>query len=148
MTAAAKPILAILGGTGQEGRALALRWAHAGYPVIIGSRDAAKAAATAESIKLQCKDATVTGSDFVSAARAAEIVVLTVPHAAQLSTLGLVKPELNGKLLVDVTVPLVPPKVSRVQLPQGGSAGGHGQPARGAIVMVVLALHKHLPDSR
>ena len=45
MTAAAKPILAILGGTGQEGRALALRWAHAGYPVIIGSRDAAKAAA-------------------------------------------------------------------------------------------------------
>ena len=48
MTAAAKPILAILGGTGQEGRALALRWAHAGYAVIIGSRDAAKAAATAE----------------------------------------------------------------------------------------------------
>ena len=64
MTAAAKPILAILGGTGQEGRALALRWAHAGYPVIIGSRDATKAAATAESIKLQCKDATVTGSDL------------------------------------------------------------------------------------
>jgi len=96
MTAAAKPILAILGGTGQEGRALALRWAQVGYPVIIGSRDAAKAAATAESIKLQCKDATVTGSDLTSAARAAEIVVLTVPHAAQLSTLGLVKPELNG----------------------------------------------------
>ncbi len=123
MTAAAKPILAILGGTGQEGRALALRWAHAGYPVIIGSRDATKAAATAESIKLQCKDATVTGSDLTSAARAAEIVVLTVPHAAQLSTLGLVKPVLNGKLLVDVTVPLVPPKVSRVQLPEGGCLG-------------------------
>jgi coenzyme F420-0:L-glutamate ligase/coenzyme F420-1:gamma-L-glutamate ligase len=139
MTAAAKPILAILGGTGQEGRALASRWAHAGYPVIIGSRDAAKAAATAESIKLQCKDATVTGSDLTSAARAAEIVVLTVPHAAQLSTLGLVKPELNGKLLVDVTVPLVPPKVSRVQLPEGGSAVVQAQALLGDGVKVVSA---------
>ncbi len=147
MTAGAKPILAILGGTGQEGRALALRWAHAGYPVIIGSRHAAKAAATAESIKLQCKDATVTGSDLTSAARAAEIVVLTVPHAAQLSTLGLVKPVLNGKLLVDVTVPLVPPKVSRVQLPEGGSAVVQAQALLGDSVKVVSAFQNISHDS-
>src|SRR5712675_2174405 len=138
MTAAAKPILAILGGTGQEGRALALRWAQVGYPVIIGSRDAAKAAATAESIKLQCKDATVTGSDLISAARAAEIVVLTVPHAVQLSTLGLVKPELNGKLLVDVTVP---------QVPEGGSAVAQAQALLGDGVKVVSAFQNISHDS-
>src|SRR5258705_12321694 len=110
MTAAAQPILAILGGTGQEGRALALRWAHAGYPVIIGSRDAAKAAATAETIKLQCKDATVPGADLTSAPRGGEVVVLTGPHAARVSTPGLVKRERNGKLLASVQVPVGPPK--------------------------------------
>src|SRR5260370_1116699 len=147
MTAAAKPILAILGGTGQEGRVLALRWANAGYPVITGWRDAAKAAGRGEAIKLQCKDATVTGSDLISAARAGEIVVLTVPHAAQLSTLGLVKPELNGKLLVDVTVPLVPPKVSRVQLPEGGSAVGQAQALLGDSVKGVSAFQNISHDS-
>jgi coenzyme F420-0:L-glutamate ligase/coenzyme F420-1:gamma-L-glutamate ligase len=147
MTAPAKPILAILGGTGQEGRALALRWAHAGYPVIIGSRDAAKAEATAESIKRQCKDATVTGSDLTSAAHQGEIVILTVPHAAQLSTLGLVQPELSGKLLVDVTVPLVPPKVSRVQLPEGGSAVVQAQALLGDGVKVVSAFQNIAHDS-
>jgi coenzyme F420-0:L-glutamate ligase/coenzyme F420-1:gamma-L-glutamate ligase len=147
MTTAAKPILAILGGTGQEGRALALRWANAGYPVVIGSRDPAKAAATAESIKLQCAGATVTGSDLKSAARTSAIAVLTVPHAAQLSTLELVRQELAGKLLVDVTVPLVPPKVSRVQLPEGGSAVVQAQVLLGDSVKVVSAFQNISHDS-
>ena len=142
-----KPIIAILGGTGQEGRALALRWAHAGYPVVIGSRDAAKAEATAQSIILQCQEARVTGADLKSAARAGEIVVLTVPHAAQLSTLGLLKEELNGKLLIDVTVPLVPPKVSRVQLPEGGSAVVQAQALLGDGVKVVSAFQNISHDS-
>jgi 8-hydroxy-5-deazaflavin:NADPH oxidoreductase len=139
VTASAKPILTVLGGAGQEGRALALRWVHAGYSVVIGSRDAAKADATAQSIKQQVSHARVTGSDLKSTAREADIAILTVPHAAQLATLAMVRDELDGKILVDVKVPLVPPKVSRVQLPEGGSAVVQGQALLGDRVKIVSA---------
>lgn len=109
--------IAVIGGTGAEGGGLALRWAHAGHRVIIGSRDIVKARTAAAELNALLADATVECADVKSAARAAEIVVLTVPFAAQRSTVEILRDDLRGKLLIDVTVPLVPPKVSLVQLP-------------------------------
>lgn len=106
----AKPTIAVLGGTGQEGGALALRWVKAGYRVIIGSRDSSKASAAADRINSTLQSDLASGADLLSAATEANIVVLTVPYAAQLGTLEAVRDALDGKVLIDVTVPLVPPR--------------------------------------
>ena len=135
-----KPTLAILGGTGKEGSGLAVRWAHAGYPVIIGSRDGARAQATANELaKLIDKNAKLSGANNLEAATRAQIIVLAVPYNAQLATAQEVRAALDGKLLIDVTVPLVPPKVDRVQLPEGGSAVVRLQQLLGPQVQVVSA---------
>ena len=134
-----KPSIAVLGGTGQEGSALSARWTRAGYRVVIGSRDAAKAEATAKRLNQGNGSGLAAGADLVGAARTGDIVVLAVPFAAQAATLSLVRAELIGKILVDVTVPLVPPKVSRVQLPEGGSAVLKAQALLGGEVKVVSA---------
>jgi 8-hydroxy-5-deazaflavin:NADPH oxidoreductase len=134
-----KPTIAVLGGTGQEGKGLALRWAHAGYPVIIGSRDAERAMASAAAMLQQIPGSAVTGADNRSAVQRCEIAVLTVPYAAHRSTLESVKNVLQGKLLIDVTVPLVPPKVARVQLPPEDSAAMAAQALLGPGVRVVSA---------
>jgi NADPH-dependent F420 reductase len=131
--------IAIIGGTGAEGRGLALRWARAGHRVTIGSRDAAKAAAVAEALNARLGAALVLGSASGSAAAGADVVVLTVPYAAQAATAGALKQELAGKILIDVTAPLVPPKVSRVQLPPGGSCSLALQTLLGRGVRVVSA---------
>jgi coenzyme F420-0:L-glutamate ligase/coenzyme F420-1:gamma-L-glutamate ligase len=135
----AKPIIAILGGTGQEGKALALRWTRAGYRVVIGSRDASRALTAAAEINGRLQSQLATGTDLLSAATGADIVVLTVPYAAQIATLEIVRAALDGKILVDVTVPLVPPKVTRAQLPEGGSAVAKAQALLGPNVKVVSA---------
>src|SRR5262245_9597387 len=114
--------IAVLGGTGAEGSGLAFRWAHAGLPVLIGSRDAAKARATAGELNALLGRPALQGLDNDQAAAGADIIVLTVPYAAQQPTALAVKDKLAGKVLIDVTVPLVPPKVDRVQLPGGRSA--------------------------
>ena len=134
-----KPTIAVLGGTGQEGRGLALRWAHAGYPVIIGSRDAERAKAAAIAMLQQVPASSVTGADNRSAVARCEIAVLTVPYAAHRPTLESVKDALQGKLLIDVTVPLMPPKVARVQLPPEDSAAVAAQALLGPGVRVVSA---------
>jgi len=135
-----KPTIAVLGGTGQEGSGLALRWAHAGYPVVIGSRDAPRAEAKAAEIRERLGGTgSVEGCDNRRAAERGEIVVLTVPYAAHRPTLEAVKDALAGKLLVDVTVPLMPPQVARVQLPPEGSAAVAAQRLLGAGVKVVSA---------
>jgi NADPH-dependent F420 reductase len=133
------PIVAVLGGTGQEGTGLALRWAHAGHRVVIGSRSRERADAAAAQINARVGAERATGAGNLAAARAGEIVVLTVPYAAQLATLGEVKLALVGKILIDVTVPLVPPQVGRVQLPEGGSAAVRAQQLLGDGVLVVSA---------
>ena len=140
----ARPIIAILGGTGDLGTGLARRWAQAGYPVIIGSRTLEKAeAAVADLSKVMAergvKDVSVQAMDNLSAARAANIVAMTVPFSHQTSTLESVRSALAGKILIDVTVPLVPPKVARVQLPPQGSAGQIAQALLGEDVKVVSA---------
>jgi 8-hydroxy-5-deazaflavin:NADPH oxidoreductase len=131
--------IAVIGGTGAEGSGLALRWAHAGHRVIIGSRDAAKARAAAADLNASLGKEAVDGADLKAAAQAAEIAVLTVPYAAQRGTVESLRDELRGKLLIDVTVPLVPPKVTTVQLPATDSCVVAMQELLGPEVRVVSA---------
>ncbi len=143
--------IGVLGGTGKEGSGLAFRWALAGHEVIIGSRDAVKAEAGATELnRLLGGKATVRGGDNNAAAHA-EVVVLAVPFAAQLATAGHVADQLAGKILIDVTVPLVPPKVDKVQLPDGESAVVALQRRLGVQVKVVSAFQNvsatHLKDA-
>src|SRR6266516_879134 len=128
--------MAILGGSGPQGSGLALRLAKAGHEVTIGSRDAQRAAATAAELS-QRLGKPIAGNGNRAAAVAAEIVLLTVPYAAQRETVASVLDHLHGKVLVDTTVPLVPPKVGTVQLPQGRSAVAAIQPVAGEGVPVV-----------
>ena len=138
------PTLAILGGTGDLGTGLARRWAQAGYEVVIGSRTIDKAEAAAADLRKVMeergiKSVNVRAADNLAAAQQADIVAMTVPFSHQASTLEAVKPALQGKILIDVTVPLVPPKVMRVQLPPEGSAGQIAQALLGEGVKVVSA---------
>jgi len=134
-----RPSIAILGGTGSEGSGLALRLAHAGYRVILGSRNAEKAAQVCARINEQLATARVSHADNHAAAAAGQIVVLSVPYIAQRSTVEEVRDALQGKILIDTTVPLMPPKVARVQLPDGGSAVAAIQRLLGESVKVVSA---------
>jgi 8-hydroxy-5-deazaflavin:NADPH oxidoreductase len=142
--------IAVLGGTGQEGGGLALRFAKAGHRVILGSRSAARAAERAAEMNARLGGEGVSGVDNKAAATAADIVVLTVPYAAQRATVEEVREALSGKILIDATVPLVPPKVARVQLPAGGSAAAAIQALLGEAVRVVSAFQNvsahHLDD--
>jgi NADPH-dependent F420 reductase len=142
--------IAILGGTGHEGGGLARRWAKAGHIVVLGSRDPSKAADAAMAINQATSTGNVSGTTNVEAARQADIVVLTVPYAAQKSTVAEVSEVLAGKILIDATAPLMPPKVGTVQLPQTGSAVAAIQAMLGAEVRVVSAFQNvsahHLAD--
>ena len=132
--------IAVLGGTGKEGKGLAYRWAKAGYRILIGSRNPEKAKATAlEILGLLGGKAFVEGTTNIKAAQAAEIVVLTVPYSAHRETLEGIKEALQGKTLVDVTVPLAPPKVTRVQMPPAGSAAQEAYAILGKNVKVASA---------
>ena len=131
--------IAILGGTGDLGGGLARQWSRAGYKIFIGSRTLEKGQAAAQALLEEFPDLNVTGHENLEAATQADLVVLTVPFEHQLSTLETVKPGLVGKILIDVTVPLVPPKVGTVQLPEAGSAGQQAQNFLGEDVQVVSA---------
>lgn len=135
----AKETIAILGGTGDLGTGLAIRWSKAGYKIVIGSRTMEKAQAAVEALKKISPQTPAEAMENTAAAAAGDIVVLTVPAEHQLSTLGSVKDHLQGKILIDVTVPLVPPKVGTVQLPPEGSAGKRAQLLLGENVSVVTA---------
>lgn len=131
--------IAVLGGTGKEGSGLALRWAHAGYKVVIGSRDAERAATAAAELNQTLGGEYVSGTDNQSASEQANVIVLSVPYSAHKSTLESVKPYLAGKLLVDVTVPMAPPKVTQVNVPAGHAAALEAQAIVGDDVRVVAA---------
>jgi 8-hydroxy-5-deazaflavin:NADPH oxidoreductase len=133
-----RPTIAVLGGTGALGSGLAYRWVSAGYSVILGSRSAERAEAAAAEIR-DAIGGEVSGLGNKDAAKTADIVVLTVPHSNQKPSLEEVMTEVQGKILVDVTVPLAPPKVARVNLPPEGSAGKAAQLLLGDDVRVVSA---------
>jgi NADPH-dependent F420 reductase len=135
----AKETIAILGGTGDLGTGLAIRWAKAGHEIVIGSRTQQKADAAVAELKKISPQTKARAMENSAAAAAGEIVVLTVPFEHQLSTLESVRAGLEGKILIDVTVPLIPPKVGTVQLPAEGSAGKRAQNFLGDGVKVVTA---------
>ena len=128
--------IAVIGGTGKLGAAIARRLAKAGRKVIIGSRSAESAARTAAELGFG-----LTGLANADAAMAGSIVIVTVPFAAQQLTLAEIAPHVAGKVVVDTTVPLVPPKVMRVQLPPEGSAAQRAQKLLGPGVRVVSAFY-------
>ena len=99
-------MLAFLGGTGPEGKGLALRLAAAGEQAIIGSRDAGRAAAAAEELLLLAPGAGISGADNTGAAAAADVVFLAFPYEGQRATLEALKDELAGKVVVDVIAPM------------------------------------------
>ncbi|MBI3762454.1 MAG: NADPH-dependent F420 reductase [Chloroflexi bacterium] len=128
--------LAILGGTGKEGPGLALRWAKAGYHVIVGSRSAEKAQATAAEINAQLGIDTVRGMENADAARTADISVLTVVHSAHAEALAGVKEAVRGKILVDATARV---DFKDARPPGGKAAAREAQELLGPEVRVVAA---------
>ncbi|MCF6278554.1 MAG: NADPH-dependent F420 reductase [Anaerolineales bacterium] len=146
------PTLAILGGTGKEGKGLAYRWAKAGYHVIIGSRKREKAEDVARELNEILGRDLVEGHENLSAAKEANILILTVPYSAHRATLERIKTAAQGKIIVDVTVPLVPPKVTKTQMPAAGSAAQEAQEILGENANVVAAFqnisHEHLLDDQ
>ena len=139
-------MIAIVGGTGPEGSGLALRWARAGESVIIGSRDAQRAQATAariaENVGLL---GSVEGSDNATAVKMCDMVVLTVPFAGQAELLKQLKPAFRpGTVLIDATVPLaaaVGGRPTRVLGVWQGSAAEQALEMVPEGVRVVSALH-------
>ncbi len=143
--------IAILGGTGDLGTGLAIRWSKSGHEIVIGSRTQAKADAAVAALHDISPETPARAMENLAAAEAGDVVVLTVPFAHQLSILETVKDALAGKILIDASVPLMPPAVGRVQLPEGGSAGKRAQDFLGEDVMVVSALQNvaaHLLQSK
>jgi len=132
--------IAVLGGTGKEGKGLAYRWAKAGYQVLIGSRYSEKAVtAASEIMELLEGESSVVGTTNQEAAQQADIVVVTVPYSGHREMLESVKDALSGKLVIDTTVPLVPPKTRKVQMPAAGSAAQEAKEILGDNVEVVAA---------
>src|SRR5258706_3595875 len=136
-----RPTLAVIGGTGALGSVLAMRWAHAGYPVVLGSRSREKAEATAREIKSAQGVPPVRGDNNAGAARAGDIIVIAVPYSNHEAILDEIKDFVAGKIVVDAVVPLMPPKLSLVQLPAQGSAAQIAQARLGDSVRVVSAFH-------
>jgi hypothetical protein len=128
---------------------MAARWAKAGHEVFIGSRDAERAASCATELRNET-NGNVTGSDNVNAVRASEVVILSVPYSAHAPTLESLKGELGTRVLIDVTVPLKPPKVTEVNLPPGQAAALEAQAILASDARIVSALHHvsavHLRD--
>jgi NADPH-dependent F420 reductase len=147
-----KPTIAVIGGTGAEGSGLAVRWAAAGYPVVIGSRSAEKAVSAAAELSqpLPVNSAPMTGAANGEAAAQADIVVLSVPYDAQVGTIEQIAAGCQGKTVITVGVPLKPPKVSTVWHPPGGSAAQEAQAQLGEGVQVAAAFQNvaagHLKD--
>lgn len=136
-----KYTIGIVGGTGNEGKGLTYRWALAGHKIIIGSRQAEKAQRAVDELTdlLGEKIALVKGMENRQAVEACDIAVITVPYSAHKPTLESLKDVLDGKIVIDVVVPLVPPKVSKVQMPEAGSAAQEAQAILGENCQVVDA---------
>ncbi len=132
--------IAIIGGTGRQGRGLAYRWVKAGHEVLIGSRKADSAIKAVEELKQRLDaDVKLTGMTNLEAVELCDLAVLTVPYEAMRATLTELKDALKGKLLINVCVPLVPPKVTRVQMPSEGSGALMAQAILGDEAKIVDA---------
>ena len=133
--------IAVIGGTGALGSALALRWLLAGHQILIGSRSQERAERTANDLSNQSGRDGVLGYINERAATLADIVVLAVPYSAHQETLEEIVGSVQDKIVVETTVPLQPPRVARVSLPKNGSVGAATQQFFGESTQVVSALH-------
>jgi NADPH-dependent F420 reductase len=146
------PAIAVIGGTGAEGSGLAVRWAAGGYPIVIGSRSREKAMSAAQELSalLPAGSASIRGAANAEATALAEYIVLSVPYDAQSATIEQIHRAAQGKLVVSVTAPLKPPRVSTVWRPPAGSAGQEAQTQLGDGVRLVTAFQNisaaHLKD--
>ena len=127
--------IGVIGGTGALGKAIARRLAKAGHEVTIGSRAAETAAAAALEI------GAASGAANADAARDKDVVIVTVPYSAHAGTFAQIRDSVGSAIVVDTTVPLVPPKVMRVQLPAAGSAAVEASGHLGEGVRLVSAFH-------
>jgi NADPH-dependent F420 reductase len=140
--------IGVIGGTGHLGKAIARRLSKAGHTVTIGSRTADKAQTVAA--ELAADGITVASGSNAEIAGGKDVLIVTVPYSAQVATLTEIKPLVGGAIVVDTTVPLVPPKVMRVQLPAAGSAALEAQALLGDGVRLVTAFHSvaaHILDT-
>ena len=131
--------IAVIGGTGGLGSALAFRWGRAGYKIFVGSRTESKAQNSAKELNKRLGREIARGHINQLAAKKAEIIVLTIPFSSHDDIIDEIKEEVQGKIVVDTTVPLIPPKVSRVQLPESGSVAKLAQEKLGQNVRLVSA---------
>jgi NADPH-dependent F420 reductase len=142
--------IAVIGGTGDLGSGLALRWARAGHSVILGSRAQDSADRAVAKLAERAPGCDISGLENGPAAAAADVVVLTVPYSNHKPMLEAIKDGCQGKIMIDVTVPLMPPKVRTVHLPEGSSASQEAQAFLGDDVRVVSAFQNvaadHLQD--
>lgn len=136
-----RPSLAVIGGTGNLGWALARRWVQTGYEVIIGSRSAERASEAAELIEPEKAAHPPKGMTNEDAAAKADIIIISVPFSSQEAILKSISPAAGGKLVVDTTVPLAPPKVARAQMPPAGSAALTARAILGDDARLVSAFH-------
>ena len=132
-------VIAVIGGTGGLGSALAFRWGNAGYKILIGSRNNEKASVSAQKLNDRLGKEVASGFNNREASKLAEIIVLTIPFQNHSDIIEEIKDEAQGKIVVDTTVPLIPPKVSRVQLPENGSVAKLAQEKLGQNVRLVSA---------
>ena len=141
--------IGILGGTGALGSALTKKWAVKGYEILIGSRDPVKAQKIATQVNEELGVSNIQGLGLKAAATESDIAVLTVTYSSHADTLNLVKEDLQGKILIDTTVPLQK-IVTKAQLPTTGSSAMEAQTILGNQVEVVAALQNissHLVSS-
>lgn len=136
-----RPTIAVIGGTGSLGHALATRWGLAGYEIIVGSRSEDKAADATARLRSANAKSFARGLPYRQAAQEADIVVLAVPFSSQTSILSSIADAIGSKLVVDTTVPLVPPKVARAQMPDAGSAAMTARAVLGDDARIVSAFH-------
>jgi NADPH-dependent F420 reductase len=140
----------VIGGTGKEGSGLALRWARAGHTVIIGSRAQEKAERVVAEINQTLGEGNIQGLENEQAAAQADIIILTVPYSAHQATLQNIRDAAQGKIVVDVTVPMAPPRITEAVLPEGRTAAEEAQALLGDGVRVVSAFQNvsavHLKD--
>ena len=136
--------IAIVGGTGPQGRGLALRFARAGVAVALGSRDGARAASIARELSSRADSSygSIVGLENEAAVNAAdEVVFLAVPATAHAPTIVAIKAQLADKILVDLVVPLAEGNPKAVAMPEEGSATEAAQALVGDAIPVVGALH-------
>jgi len=142
----AAPILAIIGGTGIQGTALATRFAKAGVPIILGSRDAQRGADAASALNARLNVTNVTGTSNSEAARQGDIVLLSVPYNGMQPILQEIYEAVENKIVINIASSLDPEKKMRAKVVPGGSITAEIQNFFGERARVVAAFQNISPE--